>query len=57
MTDPTATIDSTIAHLRRFNVFDALRSAESELRHSNAVSASGLIASYEATGLTRTDHF
>jgi len=74
MTDPTKTMDSTIAHLRRFvvecaelrelerslsrfNVFDVLRSAESELRHSNAVSASGLSASYEATGLTRTYHF
>ena len=56
MTDPTATMEGTIAQLRRFvvecaelrelerslgrfNVFDVLRSAESELRHSNAVTA------------------
>lgn len=52
MTDPTATIDGTVAQLRRFvvecaelrelerslsrfNVFDVLKSAQSELRHSN----------------------
>jgi len=52
MTDTSATMEGTIAHLRRFvvecaelrelerslsrfNVFDVLRSAESELRHSN----------------------
>ena len=74
MTDPTATMQDTIAHLRRFvvecaglrelerslsrfNVFDVLRSAESELRHSNAVSASGLIGYNEAMGLTRAYHF
>ena len=74
MTDPTPTMEGTIAHLRRFvvecaelrelerplsrfNSFDVLRSAESELRHSNAVSASGLSASNEAMGLTGAYHF
>lgn len=74
MTDPSATMEGTIAHLRRFvvecaelrelerslgrfNVFDVLRSAVSELLHSNAVSASGLIGANEAMGLTRTYHF